>query len=195
LKNCGAPITWPPICNPRISGAAAVSFTEVLMILWRRSWIVALTFITAIVLALVIIKVVPARFDAEATASMDPNGVDPVTSIATSDAMNQTLVHGNMMTLVTSSRVAHDVVKRLNLTAGTQNQADYRASKSFGKESIEDWLSVTLAKNVEARFIFGTNVLSIKYKTTDPSIAAEVANTFLAATVDATVEMKTESAE
>ena len=49
--------------------------------------------------------------------------------------------------------------------------------------------------NVVPGFINGTNVLEIKYKSADPNQAALLANTFLAATIDAAISMKAASGD
>ena len=100
-----------------------------------------------------------------------------------------------MLQLVTSQRVAVDVVKRLNLTANPAAQASYRNSNSFGRESIDDWMASSISKNVEPKFAMGANVLSIKYKSGDPNQAALIANAYLAAAVDATIAMEAASGD
>ena len=102
---------------------------------------------------------------------------------------------GNIMSLVTSQRVAVDVVKRLNLTDNPAVQANFRKSPSFGRESIEEWMADSLQKSVDPKFVLGTNVLQIKYKSGDPNQASLIANAFLAATIDGSVAMKAAEAD
>jgi polysaccharide biosynthesis transport protein len=172
-----------------------VSLSQVLLILWRRGWIVALTLLTTMILATAILLFVPKRYDAVATGSIDPGAVDPVTQAGAGGGMAIGLMQGNMLQLVTSQRVALDVVKRLNLVADPTMQASYRNSDSFGRERVEDWIAASLIKNVDPKFALGTNVLTIKYKSADPQKAADIANAFLAATIDATIAMKAASGD
>ena len=51
---------------------------QVLGIFWRRSWIAALTLVSAIVVAGGVLLFVPGRYDAVATASIDPGRSDPI---------------------------------------------------------------------------------------------------------------------
>ncbi len=171
-----------------------MSIGQVLLILWRRSWLVALTFLTALIVAAAVLWLVPGRYDATATASIDPSGLDPVSATG-GGATAIGLMQGNMLQLVSSQRVALDVVKRLNLTANPRVQNDFRNSNSFGRESIDEWMAESLQKNVDPKFNMGTNVLSIKYKTGDPNQAALIANAFLASTIDATIAMKAASGD
>ena len=171
-----------------------MSVSQVLLILWRRGWIVLLTLLATLLAAGAVLVFVPGRYDAVATASIDPGTVDPVSETGVAGGMTL-LMQGNMLSLVTSQRVALDVVKRLNLTASPQVQAAFRASPSFGRESIDEWMAAGIIKGADPKFALGTNVLSIKYKSGDPNQAALIANAFLAATIDGTIAMKAAAAD
>jgi polysaccharide biosynthesis transport protein len=166
---------------------------QYLMILWRRGWIIALVFLGAVAVAAAILVMVPPRYDAEATASIDPGFVDPITQ--TGGMGSTSMMQGNMLELVRSQRVALDVVKRLNLQANPMVQAQYQKSGYLGRESIQDWYAAVMAKYVRPSFVTGSNVLSIRFGSADPNLAALVANAFLAASVDAAVSMKAAAAE
>ena len=170
-----------------------MSISQVLVILLRRGWIVALALLTTLIVAGSVLVLVPGRYDATATASIDPGNIDPITDASAAGSIG--LMQGNIISLVTSQRVAVDVVKRLNLTGNPQVQESFRNSPSFGRESIEEWMAASVLRGVDPRFILGTNVLAIKYKSGDPNQAALIANAFLAATIDGTVAMKAAAAD
>jgi succinoglycan biosynthesis transport protein ExoP len=140
-----------------------------------------------------VLYLVPARYDAVATASIDPGFIDPITQQG--GVGSTALMQGNMLQLVQSQRVALDVVDRLKLTANPLVQEEYRKSGYLGRESVQDWYAAVLAKNVRPQFETGSNVLTIKFGSADPNVAALVANAFLAAAVDAAVAMKASMAE
>jgi succinoglycan biosynthesis transport protein ExoP len=171
-----------------------VSVTQVLVILLRRGWIVVLALLSTMIVAGGVLLAVPGRYDAVATASIDPGGVDPISDLSTGVGSTM-LMQGNILSLVASQRVAVDVVKRLNLTDNPLLQQNFRKSPSFGRESIEEWMAASLVKNVDPKFNMGTNVLAIKYKSGDPNQAALIANAFLAATIDGSVAMKAAEAD
>jgi uncharacterized protein involved in exopolysaccharide biosynthesis len=171
-----------------------VSVSQILVILLRRAWIVLLALLTTVIVAGGVLLFVPGRYDAVATASIDPGNVDPISEISTGLGTIG-LMQGNILSLISSERVAIDVVKRLNLTSSPAVQENFRRSSSFGRESIEEWMAAGLVKNVAPQFILGTNVLSIKYKSGDPNQAALIANAFLAATIDGSVAMKAAEAD
>jgi succinoglycan biosynthesis transport protein ExoP len=171
-----------------------VSISQVLLILLRRGWIVALVLLSTMIVAGGVLLFVPGRYDAVATASIDPGNIDPISEQSGGGGLIG-LMQGNILELVTSQRVAADVVKRLNLTANPQVQQSFRESGSFGRESIEEWMASSLTKSVDPKFDMGTNVLEIKYKTSDPNQAALLANAFLASTIDGSVAMKAADAD
>jgi polysaccharide biosynthesis transport protein len=172
-----------------------VSVSQVLLILWRRGWIVVLTLLTTMIVAGGVLFFVPGRYDAVATASIDPGNIDPISETSPVGGGLIMLMQGNMISLVTSQRVALDVVRRLNLTANPQVQENFRNSASFGRESVGDWMASSLLPNLDPKFTLGTNVLSIKYKSGNANQAALIANAFLASTIDGSVAMKASAAD
>ena len=154
-----------------------MSVSQILAIFLRRSWIVVLTLLSTITTVGVALQLVPGRYDAHATARIDPGNVDPVSRIGTRTI---DLMQGNILSLASSERVAMDVVKRLNLTNNPE---------------IQQRLVDSLLKNVAPKFDEGTSVLDIAYTSGDPSQAALIANAFLAATIDASVAMKAAEAD
>src|ERR1700675_3061125 len=153
-----------------------------------------LALLTTVILAGGVLLFVPGRYDAVASASIDPANIDPISEMSTGlGAIG--LIQGNILSLVTSQRVAVDVVKRLNLTDNPAVQQNFRKSPSFGRESIEEWMAAGLVRNVAPQLGMGTNGLSIKYKSGDPNQAALIANAFLAATIDGSVAIKAAEAD
>ena len=171
-----------------------MSVSQILVILLRRGWIVVLSLLTTMIVAGGVLLFVPGRYDAIATASIDPVSVDPVSDVSNGAGATM-LMQGNIISLVTSQRVATDVVRRLNLTDNPQIQQSFRKSSSFGRESIEEWMAANLVKNVDPKFYMNTDVLAIKYKSGDPNQAALIANAFLASTIDGSVAMKAAEAD
>ena len=83
-----------------------MSPSQVLQILWRRGWVALLTFVTALAVASAVLFFLPGRYDALATASIDPGRSNP---LGGSDGASATLIgitQGNLIALVQSERVA-----------------------------------------------------------------------------------------
>src|SRR5262249_16851598 len=145
-----------------------------LLILWRRSWIFILTFAAVMLGALSVLWLIPPRYDAIATASIDPGQTNPVTGLPEAGGATL-LLQGNLANLVKSHRVAVMVVKRLNLVANPALVAQFRASDAIGRMDVTDWLADDLLSRVDATFPIGTNTLNIKYKSPSANLAAQVA--------------------
>ena len=129
-----------------------MSVSQILVILLRRAWIVLLALLTTVIVAGGVLLFVPGRYDAVATASIDPGSVDPISELSPGGGSTM-LMQGNILELVASERVAIDVVKRLNLTNNSAVQENFRKSPSFGRESIEEWMADGLVGNVKPEFV------------------------------------------
>jgi len=99
---------------------------------------IALAFVSTFAGAAGILLVIPARYDAIATASVDPGQMDPVTGQASSAGGLLGILQGNLVALAESQRVAAEVVKRLNLARDPKLADAYQNSSSRGQVSIED---------------------------------------------------------
>ncbi len=171
-----------------------MSVGQVLAILLRQAWILVLTLLSAVIAAWAVMQFTPGRYEAHATASVDPGHINPVSGNA-EYYRSADLMQGNVVALVASEQVALDVVKRLNLAESSLIQQNFRRSSSFGRETIEDWIAGGLMANLDPSFDLGANVLNIGYRAPDPNQAAVLANAFLAAAVDASVAVKAAEAE
>jgi len=167
---------------------------QLLTILMHRAWVIVIVFGSTVFAAGVLLYAVPPRYDAQATATVDPSQNDPVTGQSSGIALLR-LMQGNMVALARSQRVAQEVVRRLNLTGNPSFIAQYRTSESVGRVDAVEWIADQLARGIEARFIDGTNIMVVTYKSANPALAAQVANTFMAAFADAAIESKVASAQ
>ncbi len=166
-----------------------MSFLLVLQILRRRIWIVGMTLLSTLIGAILILLLVPPRYDATATASIDPSSSDPVSGMVTSGAALG-IVQGNLMALARSNQVAIATVQRLNMDADPATLAAYSESSDSGLIDIRQWLANQLVDRVEARFGAGSNVMSLTYKGSSPQQAALLANAFMSSFVDAAIALK-----
>jgi succinoglycan biosynthesis transport protein ExoP len=167
-----------------------MSIQQILYILWRRIWILLLAFATTLATAGALLILLPARYDATATAEVDAGQANPVTG-TTKLASNE----GNFAALVASNRVATEVVKRLGLARTPQAIRDYEKSGMVGYLDIDQWMASQLLLHVSAGFKDFTSVFAITYKSASATESALLANTFLAVFIDAAIAAKEESAQ
>ena len=171
-----------------------MSLTLVLQVLRRRIWIVGLTLLSTLAGALLVLALVPSRYDGVATASIDPSVTDPVSGLATG-AQSIMILQGNLMALAKSNQVALAVVKRLNLDSDPASQAAYRSSSASGLVDIQQWLANQLVDHVDPKFTMGSNVLTITYKGPSAQQAALLANAFMSSFIDAAIAQKGAAAQ
>jgi uncharacterized protein involved in exopolysaccharide biosynthesis len=167
-----------------------MSIHQILYILWRRIWILALAFATTLATAGALLLLLPARYDATATAEVDAGRADPVTG-TTRLASNE----GNFAALVASNKVAVEVVKRLGLARTPQAIRDYGKSGMVGYVDIDQWMASQILQHVSAGFENFTSVFGITYKSASPTESALLANTFLSVFIDVAIAAKEEAAQ
>ena len=170
-----------------------MSPSQIFSILLRRSWIICLTLLATMTAVTLVLWLVPPRFEAQATATIDPSQTDPITGQSAGASLR--FLQGNMVALAKSQKVAIEVVKRLNLTSSQALINQYRASDAVGKVDLAEWIANEILRNLDAKFNEGTNVLVITYKWSDRLLAAQIANNFLAAFIDTAVEQKVAGAQ
>jgi polysaccharide biosynthesis transport protein len=166
-----------------------MSLQQVLYILWRRLWIVVLAFASTLLGAAAVVVFVPARYDAVATASIDPGQADPISGEFTSTS-SIGIPQGNLVALATSNQVALEVVKRLDLTSNPATISGYNGSGSAGVVDINQWMATEILKHEEVKFGLQSNVINITYKSPSPIQSARMANSFLSSFIDAAIAAK-----
>lgn len=171
-----------------------MSLFTVLQVLRRRIWILALTFIATLAGAIAVLLVIPPRYDAVATAAMDPSVSDPVSGQASGGQMLG-VIQGNLMALAKSTQVALAVVKNLKLDEDAGSRARYYASGQAGLLDIQHYLANQFLDRVDARFGVGSNVLTITYKGNSPQQSANMANAFMSAFIDSAISLKGAAAQ
>src|SRR5437762_3385421 len=132
-----------------------MSPAQILLILRKRLWMIMLAFASTMAGAGGIMLLVPPRYDAVASASVDPGQLDPVTGQGTGSTLVR-ILQGNLVALAQSQRVATEVAKRLNLARDPSVAAAYQSSSSRDRVSIEEWIaSEYLIKSLDAKFTEG----------------------------------------
>jgi len=97
------------------------------------------------------------------------------------------------MDIISSLKVAHRVVRELDLA---RNPAAREAfiTETSGAGSIEDWLAKSLLKRLKVDSS-QSSVMQIIFKSSDPRLAALIANGFAKAYIDTVLELRVEPAQ
>jgi len=173
-----------------------MTLEQVLRVLAARWRVLAAVLAGTLVLALIAGLALPPKYSATATVVLESKP-DPVASVMMSTGLAPALNLNAMAEaeIVTSERVARRVVTLLKLEQDEKIQADWRAATG-GKGKLEVWLGALLLKKVSVKMTtMQSNVLPIKFDSSDPEFAAAVANAFAQAYIELCIQRKVEPAK
>jgi succinoglycan biosynthesis transport protein ExoP len=147
--------------------------------------VLAVTVFTAIVVALII----PKRYDATATVLIDARDEQTMAPAHLSPRERAGYIF-TQMDLIQSGKVAQKVVRDLKLVQDRGVREDWERDTG-GVGSIEEWAGVQLLEKLKVDS-GASNILIIKYSSSDPKKAASVANAFAKAYLDTALALRTE---
>lgn len=158
----------------------------------RARWIVAaIVFFATVVTTITISLLLPKQYTAVASVVIDAKP-DPVSAMMY-PGMASPGYMATQVDVIQSDRVALKVVRNLKLNESPQIREQWM-SETKGQGSIENWLSETFQKNLEVRPARESSVLHVSYRAPDPRFAAGLANAFVQAYVDTSLELRVDPA-
>lgn len=169
-----------------------MTFGQFLAILRARFWSALLVFAVTVGTTVGVSLVLPKKYTATATVVMDLKP-DPVTA-AMYGGMASPAMMATQVDVLQSDRVAQRVVRNLKLTENPQVRAQW-LEDAEGKGSIEQWLGQTFQKSMDVKPSRESSVIAVSYKAADPNFAAALANAFVQAYLDTTLELRVDPAK
>ena len=167
-------------------------FSSDMMLALRERWkLVALITLITVVLAAIWLVQVERLYVARASLLFD-GGPNPSVQDNGAPQDNQSLL-GTQADLIKSEAVADRVVRATRLTGSSALKTEWRDAGAKG--SFESWLVQNLLANVEVTPEKDTNVLAVGFKSTDPVLAARLANAFAQQFVAARLQISTDAAK
>jgi polysaccharide biosynthesis transport protein len=130
------------------------------------------------------------RYTASASVMLDARSPDQVAG----GAPNTSLPFGyiaTQMDLIASERVGRAVISALALDKDADLQAAWREAGD-GQGDFEAWLSEALQKGLAIRPVAASNVVTITYTSDDAAHAAVMANAYVKAYIDISLELRME---
>jgi succinoglycan biosynthesis transport protein ExoP len=170
-----------------------MTFTQFLLILKARFWIILITFLVIVSAATVVSLLMPKSYTATTSLVLNYKGMDPVTGTV----LPAQLMPGYMATqidIISSQNVAIKVVDALKFTDSSVAQEQfYKATQ--GKGDIRAWFADQLLKELDVKPSKESSVLEISFKGADPEFAAEVVNGFANAYIQTNLQLKVEPSQ
>jgi chain length determinant protein EpsF len=158
----------------------------------RARWKLALTvFAVTVGLTVGISLLWPKNYTASASVVVDQKP-DPISAMVYGGLASPGFM-ATQIDVIRSDRVAQRVVRNLKLADNPQVRAQWRESTN-GEGSIEVWLSDLFQRQMDVVPSRESSVITVTYKAADPRFAAGLANAFVQAYIETTLELRVDPA-
>lgn len=169
-----------------------MNLAQFLAILRARWWVTLAVVLLAGLSALVISLILPKQYTATAAVVVDVKP-DPVAAMVYQGMLTPAYM-ATQVDVLESDRVAQRVVRNLKLADNPQVRAQWREATN-GEGNIEQWLTETFKASVKVQPSRESNVINVSYRSQDPRFAAALANAFVQAYVDTTLDLRVDPAK
>ncbi|MEC5163521.1 MULTISPECIES: chain length determinant protein EpsF [unclassified Janthinobacterium] len=167
-----------------------MNFSQFLLILRARKWIILSVMFGIVVLTLAVNLMLPKSYKATTSILLNYKGVDPLTGLT----MPGQLLPGYMATqidIISSKNVALRVVDELKLATDPAVIAQFNEATQ-GRGTVRDWLADLLLKKLDIAPSRESSVIDISFKGADPAFTALVANSFANQYQQISIQLRTD---
>ena len=169
-----------------------MKLTQTLSILRARRWLVFSVLMVSVAAGLAVSFLLPPRFVATVSLVVDTKSTDPVTGALMPVPLLPTYV-ATQVDVIASHNVALKVVDKLKLAQLVEVREQFQAATG-GAGSVRDWLADQLLRQIDVRPSRESSVININYAASNPLSAAQLANAFAEAYIQASLELKVDPA-
>jgi len=169
-----------------------MTLSQITDVVKARYKIAAAFFAGVFIIVLAATFLLPPKYTAMASVVIDAKSPDPLNGMI----MQGALLPGYISTqtdIIQSERVVLKVIRALGLNQNDLMRSQWREATE-GQGSFESWLSELLVKNLEIIPSRDSSVINIAYTAADPTFASTMANAFVKAYMDVTLELRVEPA-
>lgn len=169
-----------------------MSFGQFFAIIKARWGVALLVFVLTVGTAVAVSLLLPKQYTASASVVVDFKP-DPITAMMYAGTASPGYM-ATQVDVIQSDRVALRVVRNLKLADNPQVRQQW-LDETDGKGSIENWLVQVFQKQLDVKPSRESNVITVAYKASDPQFAAALANAFVQAYLQTTVELRVDPAK
>lgn len=166
---------------------------QMLSILQARWRVALLIFLSTVFVAIVVSLVLPRQYTATASLVVDQSRPDPVAAAIHSGNPSPAFM-ATQVDVLKSDRVALHVVRKLGM-ADDPTAREQWSSAGQGDGKLETWLVERTQRSLDVRPSRESNVISVAFRSPDPARAATVANAFVQAYLDISLELRVDPAK
>lgn len=170
-----------------------MSIIQFLRIIWARRNVILLAVLVCLGAAVLVGKILPARYTAHSRVMLDIVKPDPVTGeiIAGQFARAYTKTQ---IELIKDYRVASRAAEILGWTSSPQLIAQYQARSASDTRDFSHWIAQIVIDGTDANLIEGSNILDISFTSSTPTAAAKIADAVREAYIDQAISLRRDDA-
>jgi succinoglycan biosynthesis transport protein ExoP len=183
-------LTLNPVPGP-IDGTRMTlqQFLFILRARWASALLVLLVTVGAAIGASLML---PKQYTAASAVMLDMRSPDPIAGFVMGGAMGPAYM-ATQVDLIGSERVARQAIKTLGLATSADTRSQWLEATQ-GKGDFESWLADLLLRQMDVKPSRESSVITISYTSPDGRFAAALANAFMQAYIDTTLELRVDPA-
>lgn len=170
-----------------------MNLSQFLSILRGRWSVALLMFVLTVGSAIGISMILPKQYTATATLVVDQSRPDPVAAAIYAGNPSPAYM-ATQVDVLKSDRIAQQVLRKLDLASSPDAREKWMKSTG-GVGTFEMWLVEGLQASLEIKPSRESNVISVSYKSQDSQDAATMANAFVQAYLDVSLELRVDPAK
>lgn len=169
-----------------------MNIIQFLRILWAWRWTTVLAMASCVVGAVIVVLVVPARWEAHSRIMLDTIKPDPLTGQVIGG--NASAYAATQVELIKDYPVAGKVVDELGWASDPKLIAGYRHRSKKDTRDFHRWLAQAIIDRTDAGLVPGANILEITFTAPEPRQAKAVADALTRAFVQTSVQFRRQQA-
>jgi len=170
-----------------------MNFSQLIAILrarWRAATAVFLFIVGGVVGVSLLL---PKKYTATAAVLIDMKSSDPIAQLGSVNGMPMGYV-ATQADIIQSPRVALRVVRDLKLTDNPQLRSQWMQDTD-GRGSFEVWIADALETKLDVKPSRESSVISVSFTSPEPKFSAALANAFVQAYLDTTLDLRVDPAK
>lgn len=171
-----------------------MTWSLVVRILWARRLLVLLPLVACLLAGLYVIAVAPKQYQASARVALNYIKPDPVTGTVIPSKMVDAYITSQVRT-IRDIQVAGPVAQRIGWLDNPDLIAAYDAATGGRGGDFERWAANRVVASTTVGRVADSNLIEIRFVSTSPEAAADIANVIRDAYIETTLEGRRRSAE
>jgi uncharacterized protein involved in exopolysaccharide biosynthesis len=170
-----------------------MSIFQFLRIVWARRLLILAATVSCVLGALLVIQIVPPRYEARSRVLLETFKPDPVTGL-TIQGNSIRLFTRTQAELIRDYRVAGKVVDDLGWLTDPGLVRAYQNRRDGDERDFRRWAAQQVMDRTETRLLEGSNIMEISFASSSPEQARLVADAIRNAYIDVSLQLRREAA-